>query len=349
MKREYKDKKNIIETPKVSVIIPVYNTENYLRQCLDSLVNQTLQEIEIICVNDGSTDNSLKILYEYEKKDSRFHIISQKNQGPGAARNIGLHRALGKHLIFLDSDDWFESDFLKKMISRAEKTNADVVICKADEYDTTSQKYFSGDWMLKTQYIPSQLFSPLLISEHIFQFTYGMAWDKLYKTDYILNSKLEFPSLNNSEDLVFVFSSLFCAKKISIYPQIFIHHRINRKSSVSNSREKNPDAPYQAFQMVKNILEEKNLMSQFKKSFLNWAMEFLIWHVSNMENTEIQQSYYKKLKKEWFYSLEFEKYPLSYYENKIVYLKYLLVKNFSYSVFAFILKIYKTIMRIFKY
>lgn len=339
----------MLNSIKVSVIIPVYNTELYLIQCLDSLVNQTLKEIEIICIDDGSTDNSLQILQNYMSKDKRLIVKKQKNMGPGMARNEGIRKAQGKYIIFLDSDDWFEPNFLEEMVKRAEETNADIVICKADEFDTNTQRRFSGEWMLKKRFLPGTLFSPFTISDHIFQFTYGMAWDKLYRTDYILKSKIEFPALANSEDLVFVFPSLLCAERIAVYPQTFIHHRINRNSSVSNSREKNPDAPYQAFQMVKNILEEKNLTPKFKRSFLNWAMEFLIWHISNMDHSEIQKSYYKKLKNDWFRDLEFEKYPVSYYENKITYLKYFLVKNFPYPVFVLLLKAYKTIIRIFKH
>ena len=97
-------------TPKVSVIIPVYNVEDYLRQCLDSVINQTLKDIEIICVDDGSTDKSLEILHEYEKKDSRITVLTQKNQYAGVARNVGMSVATGKYFVFLDSDDFFEPE-----------------------------------------------------------------------------------------------------------------------------------------------------------------------------------------------------------------------------------------------
>ena len=100
----------------VSVIIPVYNIEAHLRQCLDSVVRQTLTDIEIICVDDGSTDTSFKILTEYAAEDNRFLILTQENAGPGVARNTGLEQARGEHLIFLDSDDWFEPEFLERML-----------------------------------------------------------------------------------------------------------------------------------------------------------------------------------------------------------------------------------------
>ena len=103
-------------TPKVSVIIPVYNTEKYLRQCLDSIVNQTLIDIEIICIDDGSTDMSLKILEEYSRADSRFTILHQTNQYAGVARNRGLDEAKGKYIFFMDSDDYCDLQLLDKTV-----------------------------------------------------------------------------------------------------------------------------------------------------------------------------------------------------------------------------------------
>ena len=120
----------------VSVIVPVYNVENYLRQCLDSITGQTLRNIEIICVDDSSTDSSGKILEEYAKKDERIKIITQPNKGAGAARNNGLSAAQGKYLSFLDSDDFFEPDMLELAYKKAEEDRADFVVFKSDQYYT---------------------------------------------------------------------------------------------------------------------------------------------------------------------------------------------------------------------
>ena len=146
---------------KVSVIVPVYNIEVHLKQCLDSIVAQTINDLEIICVDDGSTDTSLQILQKYAAEDSRFRIITQANAGPGAARNAGLKIATGEFLIFLDSDDWFEADFLELMVKRAEETAADVTICRAVEFDAGTGTDIASEWMLKTQYLPGNVFSPI--------------------------------------------------------------------------------------------------------------------------------------------------------------------------------------------
>ena len=115
-------------TPKVSVIIPVYNVEQYLRECLDSVVNQTLKEIEIICVDDGSTDNSLEILKEYAKKDKRITVIVQKNLHAGVARNAGLTVAKGEYIHFLDSDDWLDKNTYEDLYNLIKSKNVSLVL-----------------------------------------------------------------------------------------------------------------------------------------------------------------------------------------------------------------------------
>lgn len=263
--------------PQVSVVIPVYNIEAHLRQCLDSVAGQTLSDLEVVCVDDGSTDTSPAILEEYAQKDPRFQVIRQANAGPGAARNRGMERSSGRYLIFLDSDDWFEPDFLERMTARAEETGADVTICRADEFDTHSGQVYDGSWMLKTQLLPGAVFSPREAAGAVFQFTYGWPWDKLYRRDYILKEKFRYPDLAVSQDLVFVYPSVFCAGRIAVLDRVLIHHRVNRLASVSNSRSKTPEASYQALKLVEACLEERGLMEIYRQSFLNWAMEFLVW------------------------------------------------------------------------
>ena len=114
---------------KVSVIVPVYNVEKYLSRCLESLINQSLKDIEIICINDGSTDNSLQILKQFAYKDNRIKIINQTNSGQSVARNKGLAIASGKYIGFVDSDDWIDNDYYEKMFETIERTNSDFACC----------------------------------------------------------------------------------------------------------------------------------------------------------------------------------------------------------------------------
>ena len=115
--------------PKVSVIIPVYNVEKYIRRCLDSMCNQTFDDFEVLCIDDGSTDSSLEICQEYAKNATRIKVFHQENKGPAAARNLGLDNATGEYIMFCDSDDWYEPEMIQKMFTTIEKENVDLVVC----------------------------------------------------------------------------------------------------------------------------------------------------------------------------------------------------------------------------
>ena len=326
----------------ISVIIPVYNIQQHLRECLDSVLGQSYPHLQVICVDDGSTDESPAILAEYAQKDPRVQVIRQQNAGPGAARNTGLEAATGEYVIFLDSDDWFEPDFLEQMVDTAQREGADVAICRAVEFDTNSGRELPSEWMMKKQYLPGKLaFAPQEMADHLFQFTYGMPWDKFYRRELLTSSGIRYPALKNSEDLAFVYPTLLASTRIAVVDQVLIHHRINRMASVSNSRCGQPEAPYEAFQIVKEYLEQHQLMDTYRRSFLNWAMEFLVWHISNMSQRDIQRQYLNTLRRQWLPQLHFEEHPASYYESKSCYAKYLLARYAPYPVFAAVVKVYK--------
>ena len=145
--------------PKVSVIIPVYNAEKYLRECLDSVVNQTLREIEIICVDDGSTDASLEILEEYAAKDNRVKVLRQQNQYAGVARNNGMAAASGEYYMFLDADDFFEPELLEELYTKAAELRADVCLCGADKFDVRTGEFQPAPWLLGLAQVKEQPFS----------------------------------------------------------------------------------------------------------------------------------------------------------------------------------------------
>lgn len=149
------------KNPEISVIIPIYNGEKYLKECLDSVINQTFKDIEIICVNDGSTDDTSKILNFYSKKDNRIIIINQPNSGAGAARNNALKIATGKYLSILDADDIFETNMLEIAYHKAEKFKADITVYSCDVFSKNSTTFC--DWGINRKLLPS--FEPFCISD----------------------------------------------------------------------------------------------------------------------------------------------------------------------------------------
>lgn len=194
---------------KVSVIIAVYNVEKYLRQCMDSVVNQTLHDIEIICVDDGSTDNSLSILKDYQIKDARVKIYAQQNKGAGAARNLGLQYAAGAYLAFLDADDFFELDMLEKAYAAIRAAQAQIVVFRSDQYREDLGKFVQVNWTIRQDELPP--YRPINcrnMNGNVFKVFVGWAWDKLFEKKYIDEHQFWFQEQRTSNDMLFVFSQL---------------------------------------------------------------------------------------------------------------------------------------------
>lgn len=326
---------------RVSVVIPVYNTAPYLGQCLDSVLHQSLKDIEVICIDDGSTDASPQILHEYAARDPRVQVISQENAGAGVARNTGLDHAAGEYVLFLDSDDWFALDFLQRMVERGDRERADITICRAEECDTRTGERYPSAWMLKTDGLPGETFSPQRIAGSIFQFTYGWPWDKLYRRDFLKRTGVQFPGLKNSEDVVFVFQSLVLANKIAVLDQVMICHRVNRGSSVSNTRSRQPEAPYQAYRLIRDELESRGILEKYRESLQAWALDFLCWHVCSLHEEGVQKEYLSILRKNWIPSLQLAEKPVELCETKKVYAKYLVARYAPYPLLKLVLRAYR--------
>lgn len=328
--------------PKVSVIIPVYNTEKYLRQCLDSVINQSLREIEIICVDDGSTDGSTGILLEYAARDERIRVIVQENSGPGMARNCGLAATMGEYIIFLDADDWFEQDMLYDLFETAERNNADITLCKAERFDAQTGQTLDSSWMLKEKYLPGESFSPVDISEYLFQFTYGQVWDKLYSANFLKITGISFQALRCSEDTAFAYMTLLSAGRIAVLPEVKVHYRVNRKTSVSNSFANQPEAPFEAFRLIYDFLLQTGLYACYEKSFLNWAMEYLVWQVCNAANDEIRKLYYELFHDTWMPRLKNSR-KADIDVGPISKIKIWAVESLPFGILNMILHVYKGI------
>ena len=204
-----------MEAIKVSVVVPVYNVDEFLDNTLSDITGQTLREIEIICVDDGSTDNSCKIIEEWMEKDSRIQLIRQKNQYAGVARNNGLKQAHGKYVIFWDADDLFEHNALEVMYAQAEQENSDICICEARKYDNAKEKYIPSDAYLKEDLLPGkQTFNKFDVPDYIFNLTNNVPWNKLYLKEFITKNKLQYQAIKQANDTYFTIMALFLAERI---------------------------------------------------------------------------------------------------------------------------------------
>lgn len=308
---------------KISVIIPVYNVEQYLRQMLDSICGQTLKEIEIICVNDGSSDGSLQILHEYAEKDHRMAVLSQENSGAGTARNVGMKIARGKYLSILDSDDFFEPGMLEKAYRQCEEGQAELCVFRSDRYDTQTGQHELIPWTVKEEYLPGKdPFTPKDIYPYAFQVFNGWSWDKLYRRDAVLKSGLQFQELRTTNDAFFVFLMNLQVKKITVLEEVLAHHRVNVKTSLSVTREKSWDCCWQAAAAIQKELKRRGQYGAVEQSFINWALQFLLWNVHSLKQAEARKGLLREMREHYFRQLGLEQYPPEYFYNKDEYQEY---------------------------
>ena len=226
------------KTAKVSVIIPIWNTEKYLARCLDSLVNQTLEDIEIICINDGSPDNSLEILNSFAQKDNRIVVINKENGGLSSARNAGMKVVNGEYIGFVDSDDWIEPNFYEKLYNCAKKNNSDIavtsVLRERKKGSSYRIKYKNEDVLVDKSEIFNACDCPNIC----------YVWNKIYKTDKLKQSGIIFQEGMFFEDVLFTTKILGTLDSLVTVPDTYYHYMVNEGTSIVKSNhtpKKNQD------------------------------------------------------------------------------------------------------------
>lgn len=294
---------------KVSIIIPVYNVENYLNKCLDSLVNQTLNDIEIVCVDDGSKDSSLEILNRYASMDARVKVFSQKNQGPAVARNLGIEKATGEYITFVDSDDWVTLDMCEKLYNKAVKTGVDVVLF---EHSRVANNVETEDERLKKikSSIPNEIFCFDNGNEAKIDDVPVETVGKFYKSSLISKNNIKFPvNIDNGEDTCFFYTICLKRPSFTIIPEPMYFYRYDR---IGNQSKK--DYVVESLSKVLKYIEENSYKSKVenKEKFFYFfirriAKSFIyFWNsyytISNKKNCYKYIKYlynlYKKLPRE---------------------------------------------------
>lgn len=243
---------------KVSVIVPVYNVEDYLKQALDSVINQTMKEIEIICVNDGSTDLSKSILDEYQKSDERVVVVNKSNRGYGAACNTGLKLARGKYTAILEPDDFIDTDMYENLYSLAESNNADMV--KSAFYEYTDGKGSSKINWSEQYLMPDDVFE---IEEYPqFLYFHPSIWSCIYKTDFLKSHKILFKEVTGAGwvDNPFQVQTLCLAERIVYTDTPYYNYRLTNPTSSSNIV--NISNPFDRSDEVHAFLDKKQIWHQ---------------------------------------------------------------------------------------
>lgn len=220
---------------KVSIIVPVYNVEKYLRKCLDSLINQTLKDIEIICINDGSTDKSLEILEEYKNRDSRIILLNQENSGQSIARNNGIKKATGEYIGFVDPDDWVDLDYYEKLYNAASTNDTDIAVGGIIRVTGIKKKKFLNFEKETITDNTNLKFELCDVPEKSY------VWNKIYKTEKLKEIGLEFEKGIFYEDCIFTPQALFFLGKMVTVPNTYYYYLRRGNSTVKQRSEKAND------------------------------------------------------------------------------------------------------------
>lgn len=285
---------------KVSVIIPVYNVEKYIEECLESVVNQTLKEIEIIIVNDGTKDNSMKRIERF-LSDKRIIIINKGNGGLSSARNAGLEIARGEYISFVDSDDFIEENMLKELYNGSEK--ADIVFSNVMLYDEITKK-------IKKRMKLNYKLSKENKGFYFWRYMGTEVWNKIYKRDFLKKENIKFVENILYEDIPFGLYSLFLASKVKYINKYHYYYRINRENSIMNMEHKKEKLYISIGKILEEISKLKNRIKNNK--FIELRLD--IW-----------QFYYFNDKRK-ITGKKIENYEIKNFEQKI---KEKYIKNFS--------------------
>ena len=295
-KLNYIDKKELLDkfmSPKISIIIPFYNVENYIEKCINSVKEQTFTDFECILIDDESPDSSKQIAEKLIENDSRFRIITQQNKGLGGARNTGLDNAKGEWIAFLDSDDWWHLDFLEKMYYYTTQNDVDIINCRYENVNNTGEIIGINTTLPIGNYTNKEQ----LIS---FYLTYPTAWNKLYRKK--LWDNLRFPEKVYYEDLATVFQLVFKAQNILFVDDILVSYNLREGSITKHFSNKQVSDRIIVFNIIKQTFKDKNIENSLY--LLNYVYLLHIVYLTCCDVTQFntgttKKVLFKELQKRW--------------------------------------------------
>lgn len=259
-----------MDSPLLSIIVPVHNGESWAIPAVDGILSQTRASFELIAIDDASRDATPNILAERCGEDSRIRVLTHETcLGAGPSRNDGMDIARGKYLLFLDADDLFEPNLVERVVTEAERIDADVVLFGADEFETEGE-WRSNRFLLVSDLVPAAVpFNRNDIPNRLFQLCTPEPWTKLFRRDFAMENGLRFQGLQNTNDMLFTLSGLALAARVGAVPDVLVHHRVGRPGSIQASRGRDSLAFLAALRAVKQRLEVEGLFDQLAESFAN--------------------------------------------------------------------------------
>ncbi len=276
---------------KISVVIPVYNVEKYITQCMDSLIKQTYNNLEIIVIDDESKDNSGEIADEFSKLDSRVIVRHIKNRGAAGARNAGLELVTGDYVLFVDSDDWLESDAISILVDKIEETNSDIVMCQySDEYVSQSVEHSITD---KTKIYDTEE----AMREYIDHWEYPLIWNKIYKSNLLQD--VRFVEGRCIDDEFFTYQLVAKAKKLVLVPDVLYHYRQRKSGAMGNPKKRRQRCQDQVDFVTKRYEDLKMKFPKLKNRLIEHMCE--VYMTVMRSSGDLKEEYHNAKKHLWKY------------------------------------------------
>lgn len=288
---------------KVSVIVPVYNVEEYIAECLDSIINQSLDDIEIICVDDCSTDNSLELLYEYEKKDNRIIVLRHDtNKGLGASRNTGMKYASGEYIGFIDSDDFVDKDMYLKLYDKSSRLNLDLLFFKIAIFDNeTGELDFNHPYFSLKKF--DNFNKDVFTHEDTKNFTCDLcvsACSTFFKRKYLMDNGFSFNEGMIFEDEPFFYNVYLNANRVSLLKESFYFYRRNRQGSIMHKKDSTYMDVVKAFQFVRQaFIDSNNFTQEYRKILYHRFFYVVLNRFSLVSDLNVREEFFLRIKEDF--------------------------------------------------
>ena len=334
---------------KVSIIVPFHNVEQYISKCLTSLIYQTLQDIEIILIDDASTDKSREIAESYMKNDSRIILLTNENMlGQSSSRNKGLEIAKGEYVGFVDSDDWFELEMYEKMYNKAISDYTDITMCQALLYDDKEGTTYSTDYysLKPLEQMGDKTFSFQETKAEILDINVVL-WNKIYRRTFLQTIAAKFSEGYIYEDLPFFFQSYLKAEKVNIVWEKLYYYRQNRQFSTMQNSDKKVYDRIPMVEKTYNILKNSDLYNEKKIDIISWIIDD-IFHRYTLLEDKYYEDYYPKMQ-EFFKQIEITDEDKKNLSKSYCYDEFCNIKERSYYGFwNFLIEKYRTSNKLIK-
>lgn len=288
----------IEEAPRhlASIVVPVYNAQPNLCACLDSLLAQTYENIELICVDDGSTDDSPAVLADYAARDARVRVLTQENRGPGAARNAGMDAASGEYLYFFDCDDWCEPTLLERAVARLDRTGADLIAFPYFVFDERVGVAVPASWALLPDRFPGETSCWRDNPDWLFRTYQNLPWNKLFRRSFVCENNLRFQEdVRLTEDLMFSAPAIVRARRMTMLDDVLIYHREGTGANTMAKKDRHPLDFLTAFRTLRAWLVEEGVYEELRIAYANWAIDGFIYNLYTLNTFEAFEAVLREL------------------------------------------------------